>query len=121
MCPALNKELQQANKLPRGAIQLENGYILLHPTDQKVMRLCQEESDALRFFLTHKCRLQDLEHFNAAVQRRGRARLPNGQVARSVYSELRKNQSRIRIARNVQVFVQIFGSAHTDSISIAFS
>jgi hypothetical protein len=87
-------------KPPRGSIDLGDGYSLRRARDEYKHRL---NGDAGR--VIHKF----LEDHNGpmpgtlAVVRWARLRLPNGQIARSLWKEARRPLNKIRMARNVKV------------------
>ena len=91
--------------LPRGSIQLENGYVLLRAQDQiRSMQGCE----ALAFATYLAGQHQFHPSSNAAdwcpqIARWARLRLPNGQIARSRWKEILKPLDKIRVSRNVKV------------------
>lgn len=91
--------------LPRGSIQLENGYVLLRAQDQiRSMQGCE----ALAFATYLAGQHQFHPSSNAAdwcpqIARWARLRLPNGQIARSRWKEILKPLDKICVSRNVKV------------------
>jgi hypothetical protein len=97
-------------QLPRGAIDLGNGYALLRAQDQlRSMQKC--EAKALITYLTEQCHINVLtitsgrsaDEWCPDIARWARLHLPNGQIARSRWKESLKSLNKIRIARNVKV------------------
>ena len=81
-------------RIPKGAVDVGEGYIMLRPRDRYPAEI-PERSAALvlaRAINTSK------------ITRWGRARLPNGQVARSLWSEQRRASQKVRVSRNVKVW-----------------
>ena len=78
--------------LPKSAVDVGNGYIVLRPRDRNPAQIPEQVADIL------------LRAVNLSKTRRwGRVRLPNGQVARSLWSEERQTGQKIRVSRNVKV------------------
>jgi hypothetical protein len=80
-------------QLPRGAMDVGEGYTMLRPRDKYPVEIpghlaAQALSRAVN---------------TSRIRRWGRACLPNGQVARSLWSERRRTSQRIRVSRNVKV------------------
>jgi hypothetical protein len=89
MCPELD---DTDIPLPRYSHNNEDGYILLTPRQQRPGNLFGEEKAAVE------------RDFGVSVLRKwGRVRLPNGQIARSMFAEKKRMSSHIRITRNVKV------------------
>ena len=90
--------------LPRGAIDLGQGYILLRARDRYERLMRPQEAGALLRYLGSR---PDSASTNAdwcpKVTRWARLRLPNGQVARSLWKEALKPLGKLRTARNVKV------------------
>jgi hypothetical protein len=79
-------------QLPRGAMDVGDGYIMLRPRDKYPVEIPGHlAAEALAQVVTSR------------IRRWGRARLPNGQVARSFWSEKRRTSQKIRVSRNVKV------------------
>lgn len=114
MIPELddNKHFQ----VPRGAVDLGNGYILLRARDETAQELSEEKETAIRtYFQTVVGDLEIDTHLR--IMRWSRLRLPNGQIARSAWKENLKSIKHVRIARQVTVryyflllFVQLIPS-----------
>jgi hypothetical protein len=80
--------------LPKSAVKLGNGYIMLRPRDRYPVQVPEPAADILS-------RALDL----SKIRRWGRVRLPNGQVARSLWSEKRRTSQKVRVSRNVKVWI----------------
>ena len=93
VCPELDKP---ARKVPRGAVDLGDGIMLLRPQDASLPDLTPAETNLLR------------QAFQVeSVLRWGRYSLPSGYIARSLYCEARKKK-RPRVTRNVKVCISTF-------------
>ena len=94
--------------LPRGAIDLGQGYILLRAQDryERLMRP-QEAGALLRYLGSQQGGSSSMNSdWCPKVTRWARLRLPNGQVARSHWKEALKPLGKLRTARNVKVYMQ---------------
>ena len=78
--------------IPKSATNLGNGYIMLRPRDKYPAQIPEPAADVLS-------RAANL----SKIRRWGRVRLPNGQVARSLWCEKRRTGPKIRVSRNVKV------------------
>ena len=79
-------------KLPKGAVDIGGGYIMLRPRDKYAAEVSgHSAADVLAQAIG-----------TLRIRRWGRARLPNGQVARSLWSEQRRASQKVRISRNVK-------------------
>ena len=77
---------------PKTSEDAGNGYIFLRPRDRYSIQLDGMAKDIIR------------ERFGITrLQRWGRIQLPNGQVARSLFSENRRKSLNQRVSRNVKV------------------
>lgn len=101
MLPSLDPE----NKLPRGAQDLGDGYVLLQAKDTAARQIPDCEAMAINTFLMSAS--PDLD--NAAeplgdmrVTKWARLSIPTGQVARSAWKETLKPLEKVRMARNVK-------------------
>lgn len=90
ICPELDSDLLP--KTPRFARVLTNGYVLLRPCEQTALGFFDKELEVIREVCDEPKR-----------QKWGRLHLPNGQVARSLYAENRRNAENKRNTRNVKV------------------
>lgn len=93
--------------LPRGAIDLGQGYILLRAQDRYERLMHPQEAGALLRYLSNTIAEGSSVNINCdwcpKVTRWARLRLPNGQVARSCWKESLKPLGKLRTARNVKV------------------
>ncbi|KAJ7653464.1 hypothetical protein B0H17DRAFT_1147055 [Mycena rosella] len=97
MIPDLDPE---DKKLPRGSIELEDGFVLLHAKDEYGHRIDGDEGRAIRKFLEDR---NGPTPGSLSVVRWARLRIPNSQIARSLWKESRCPLDKIRIARNVKI------------------
>ena len=89
MCPELD---DTDISLPKYSQDNGDGYIFLTPRQQRPGNLLGIEKAVVE------------EELGVSVLRKwGRVRLPNGQIARSMFSETRRMSPHIRITRNVKV------------------
>jgi hypothetical protein len=100
MYPHLSIDVEKA--LPQGARDLGNGYALLRPHDRTSRSMSAAEANALTEFWRSK-EWPNSESFSGQIVRWGRAKLPNGQVARSVWSEGRSTRADRRRASIIKV------------------
>ena len=97
---ALAPELiPKESRLPHGAIELGEGYCLLGPGDCRLFE--GAELDAYNCFVA----LQGwrTRETNLSVYCFARLRLPNAQEARCLWHELKREDEKVRRARNVKV------------------
>ncbi|KAF8141643.1 hypothetical protein EV363DRAFT_1151144 [Boletus edulis] len=87
----------QSSSIPRGATNLRNGYVLLPKRDRYPTDITTDEKRVITAYLGHPTAPK--------LRRWARLRLPNGQVARSQFTELVKAPENVRMARNIKVFV----------------
>ncbi|KIK29823.1 hypothetical protein PISMIDRAFT_88326 [Pisolithus microcarpus 441] len=80
---------------PTGSVDLGEGYVLLRKRDKRPWLPTGEEARTISEFIG---RDQPLNHF----KRWARLRLPNGQIARSLWREKLKPVTQIRVSRNVK-------------------
>jgi hypothetical protein len=97
---AMVPDLAPEEKLPRGSIDLGDGYILLRARDEYRHRLDGEAGRVIRQFLE---RSNGPMTGNLSVVRWARLRIPNGQIARSAWKETCRPLNKVRMARNVKV------------------
>jgi hypothetical protein len=89
MCPELDPDSQSS--LPRCSHECGLDYILLQPRDRHHKELVGRQCEMI------------LDEFNVSkIRQWGRLKLPNGQVARSVYSESSR-KANTRNSRNVKI------------------
>jgi hypothetical protein len=80
-------------QLPKGAIDVGEGYIILRPRDRYPVEILGHPA----------ARVLSEAIGTSSIRRWGRVRLPNGQVARSLWSEGRRAPEKVRRSRNVKV------------------
>ncbi|KAF8172911.1 hypothetical protein BJ912DRAFT_831986, partial [Pholiota molesta] len=90
VCPELDGDLVE--HLPQYSHSLGDGYVLLRPRQRTAGDFSAVELNAVRTVCDKQRR-----------QKWGRLQLPNGQIARSRFSEDKKNASDTRISRNVKL------------------
>ena len=100
MVPDFSPELQQ---LPRGAIDLLDGFVLLRPADSNNIQVNGATKDVIFQFLRQHGAIDEVGGGSLSLRRWGRLALPNGQIVRSRWKEVLKPLSRLRMARVVQV------------------
>ena len=91
--------------LPRGSIDQGSGYVLLRARDNTSRFVCPGEASAIRSFLLSmgEADTEKTRNWKPSVMRWARLRLPNGQVARSLWKEQTKHITKLRTSRNVKV------------------
>ena len=107
-------------QLPRGAVDLGQGYALLRAQD-RLRPMLKGEAGALLTYLkinnisaiTSGCNESD---WCPNVARWARLQLPNGQIARSKWKEGLKPFDKVRISRNIKVIHIV---THSDSCTNA--
>jgi hypothetical protein len=92
MCPILDKDA--VISLPQGSHDLGNGYVLLRPRMRYAGLLDGQERIAVSDMIDNFTKLRKW----------GRLCLPNGQVARSLFSEQRRTAENKRNSQNIKVF-----------------
>ena len=101
MVPALDSNSQ--NTLPRGAIDLGDGFILLRAQDTSACGIRTVESEALRQYLNSKGHRADEDEWRCPdVVCWARVRLPKGQIAQSYWKEQCKTENS-QMSHNVKV------------------
>ena len=92
------------SNIPRGALDLGGGYVLLRAQDRYSRLMRDAEAAAFKMYIQHH---HSLTHFGnewpPKIVRWARLRLPNGQIVRSRWKEALKPINKIRISRNVKV------------------
>jgi hypothetical protein len=105
MVPELDPDTKP---LPRGAIDLGDGYVLLCAKAKTAHYIMGPAGVAI---LAYYKELAPLEEFNPGytprIIRWARLRLPSGQIARSAWKEKMKAIDCVRTARNVKVFFYV--------------
>ncbi|KAG6825417.1 hypothetical protein H0H92_003754 [Tricholoma furcatifolium] len=100
MVPSLDTHEKRENTVPHGAIDLNDGYILLRAMDSCARSITDLEAAAFQDFLG----AENVPYsWPPRLVRWARLRLPNGQVARSLWKESQKAMSKVRMARNVKL------------------
>ncbi|KIJ95896.1 hypothetical protein K443DRAFT_134296 [Laccaria amethystina LaAM-08-1] len=89
VCPELDDDVPQ---LPRYAQDLGAGYVLLCPREKMASKFSEVELEVTKQVCNKERR-----------QKWGRLQLPNGQTARSLFSETRRIEESTRILRNVKI------------------
>jgi hypothetical protein len=104
-------DLELETKLPRGAVDLGDGYILLHARDDTPQEISVNESAVILTYAQENHLLGDNIPMgpvhSMSLVRWARLRLPNGQIARSAWKEKLKTLKQIRISRNIKVGVYL--------------
>jgi hypothetical protein len=106
MLPKLDKDTQNEGKIPRGACDLGDNYVLLRAMDTCARAITDPQAAALQKYLDTDpdCNVEDIpENWEPSAVRWSRLRLPNGQVARSAWKECIKPLENVRMARNIKV------------------
>ena len=105
--PRFDRAHQKSGHLPRGALDLGDGYVLLRAMDRTHRALPPNESAALYDYFVQRDPFlyadQPRESFKYKVRKWARLCLPNNTVARSAWKEQAKPLERTRIARCVKV------------------
>jgi hypothetical protein len=92
MLPKLDKDTQNEGKIPQGACDLDNNYVLPGTMDTCARPITDPQATALQKYLDTDpdCNIEDIpENCEPSVVRWSWLYLPNGQVARSVSNPLR--------------------------------
>jgi hypothetical protein len=97
MIPSLEEE---QCKIPRGAQDIGEGYVLLRARDRYLYKFGDHELAAVK-----RANIQYLIEDCLAVHRWARLRLPNGKIARSAWKESLKPLTKVRMARNVKACI----------------
>ena len=99
--------LRTTEKLPAGACDIGEKYLLLGPHKHHTMDAAI--LDAFRTFSDlHHWRIVNGDTDSLSIDRFARLLLPNGQVARSWWHEKKRPAEKVRIARNVKVSRRLF-------------
>jgi hypothetical protein len=94
--------------VPRGAKELGDGYVLLRARDRTSRAISDCERQALVTYLNDNHSVTVGDDWSPLIVRWARLRLPNGQVARSAWKEKLKPLEKVRMARNIKVFINIY-------------
>ena len=106
--------------VPRGGKDIGDGFILLRAKDKAPWAMRDCERQAFSDYLKNAHALQVPEGWSPGVARWARLRLPNGQVARSAWKEKLKPVEKVRMARNVKVYILLVLSITLISLSVNF-
>ena len=87
---------------PSGSIPLDSGYVLLGGKDKNPQTLSPYLSQLIQHNLSTTGTIPSTPQTIKLI-RWARLKLPNGQIARSLWKEKEKHPDRLRIARNVKV------------------
>ncbi|KAJ3473032.1 hypothetical protein NLI96_g13163 [Meripilus lineatus] len=98
-------------KLPQGAVSLGGGYVLLCAADEHEVLIAGPHGDALSLFWGLHLP-PDSDRPLPKIRRWARLRLPNGQVARSLWKEGQRPLEGLRIARNVKASIEFTQIIH---------
>jgi hypothetical protein len=93
------------NLLPRGALDLHGGYVLLRARDPSPSHMTDSAVVALRSYYEGQGQPLTDSGTSYRVIRWARLRIPTGQIARSAWKEKLKSASNVRMARNVKLKV----------------
>jgi hypothetical protein len=93
------------NTIPRGAIDLGNGYVFLRAMERTYYRHSYDYSNGLRSFLLGVYNISLPEAASISVRRWARLQLPTSQVACFSWKECLKPLERVHMARNVKVHI----------------
>lgn len=108
MIPDLEPE---ENRLPHGARDMGDGYILLRARDEFRQKIGGEAGRAIREYLEQ---LHGPMPGDLSVVRWASLRVPNGQIARSGWKEKQKPLDQVRMARNTKVMLNFIASLEAD-------
>lgn len=106
MMPEINQKSDTRLLLPHGAIDLGDSYALLRAADDRARPISPEENLAIQIYLRE--RNGDARNPITAVVRWARLRLPNRQIARSLWKESQRPLNKIRVSRFVKVCRKFF-------------
>jgi hypothetical protein len=93
------------NLLPRGALDLHGGYVLLRAREPSPSLMTDSAAVALRGYYEEQGQPLTDGGTSYRVVRWARLRIPTGQVARSAWKERLKSARNVRMARNVKLKV----------------
>ncbi|KAI0812771.1 hypothetical protein BC629DRAFT_1280765 [Irpex lacteus] len=101
---AMLPELDPPKPLPRNAVVLSEDYVLLHKHEHTPKPVSPIETTVFRDFVNSRgIDKSDDWHARPTVSRSARLRLPNGQVARSLWIEAGRPLTGLRMSRNVKI------------------
>jgi len=90
-------DLKSRFQLPKGAMDIRGGYIMLRPRDKIPAEIPGRPAEVLSQAIN-----------TSRIRRWGQAHLPNGQVARSLWSERRRTSQKVQVSCNVKVCKTLF-------------
>lgn len=96
-----------SSTLPRGALDLQGGYVLLRAREARPSLMVGSAALALRIYYEAQGQILPETSDGYRVVRWARLRIPTGQVARSAWKEKRKSDRNVRISRNVKVSTEV--------------
>ena len=96
--------------LPRGAEDLDNGYVLLRAKDEYNQLIHGAAGDAIKTFLEEANDTVYPDSLSPSLQRWARLRIPNGQIARTAWKEKQKALNKVRMSRNAWVGFPVVSS-----------
>ncbi|OBZ71428.1 hypothetical protein A0H81_08373 [Grifola frondosa] len=102
---AMIPDLDPEKGMPSNALNLNDGYFLLHATDSTSRKVTAREAAALRIFMESATGLS-ADGWIPEVTRWAWLQLPNGQIARSLWKEQNKRLEEVRMARNVKFHLE---------------
>ncbi|KAJ3001952.1 hypothetical protein NUW54_g6112 [Trametes sanguinea] len=102
----INHAQDGPHQVPRGAVNLGHGFVLLRARDRSPRRVSPEEGCVFYDFLAVRepgfCANKDRAAFTIKVHKWARLRLPNDTVVRSAWKEREKPLKKLRMARCVK-------------------
>ena len=91
------------NLLPHGSEDVGGGFILLRALDRTTRKVSNPfESIAIHKYLERDGEILT-DRWEAYTRRWAHVRLPNGQVAQSLWKEIKKSLDKLRTSRNLKV------------------
>ncbi|KAJ7057285.1 hypothetical protein C8F01DRAFT_991867 [Mycena amicta] len=104
-----------SEKLPRNAIDLDDGFVLLPARDEHNHRVFGEAGTVLTEYIEECTGELFPDDMHPSLQRWARLRLPNGQIVRSAYKETLKALNKVRMSRNVRFVDAELGEAYAET------
>ncbi|KAK7029260.1 hypothetical protein R3P38DRAFT_2461887, partial [Favolaschia claudopus] len=97
---------KEENNAPQASADAGGGYMLLCAQDSCARRVSEPEEEAIREYLQDEFGSDVSEAWSPFVVRWARAKLPDGQIVRSLWKE--DNMSVLRAARHIKVGASIY-------------